>query len=180
MAPCSQDGRRPRVTARGRHVADIELERLEAAEVPAGEAGHDIQPVALSDDLGDVRPTERDPVQDVEAATERQLGMAAGRGAHAGDGEAEDGDEGVGIARAAWGKPCELAVERVVDVEGGEREVDRDGEPRIRRDRLGGEGKEPGPELVPAVSRDLEARGAGMTTEADEEIRAALQGRAEI
>ncbi len=168
------------MTARRRYVADVELERLEAAEVPAGEPRHDIEPVALADHLGDVRPTERDPVQDVEAATERQLGMAAGRGAHAGDGQAEDGDERVGIARAAWGKPGQLAVERVVDVERREREVDRDRQPRIRRDRLGGEGKEPGPELVPAVGRDLEAGGAGMATEPDEEVRAALQGRAEI
>src|SRR6478672_10235071 len=76
IAPCSQDGRRPRVTARGRHVANVELERLETSEAPAGKPRHDVQPVALADHLGDVRPTERDPVQDVEVATQRQLGMA--------------------------------------------------------------------------------------------------------
>ena len=72
----SEEGRRLRVTARCRHVADVELERFEAAEAPAGQARDDVEPVALVDGLGDVRPTERDPVEDVALAPERQLACA--------------------------------------------------------------------------------------------------------
>ena len=61
----------------------------------------------------------------------------------------EDRDERVGVARAAWREPGELAEERVVDVDRGERQVDRDrrragpAAPTPRRGRGSGRGTRP-------------------------------------
>ena len=43
-----------RMGAGGGHVADLELERLEAAERPAGEAGDDVDAVALRERRGEI------------------------------------------------------------------------------------------------------------------------------
>ena len=75
-------------------------------------------------DVGDVRPAERDPVEHVEVALERQLGVAAGRLADPGHGQAEDRDERLRVADAARREAGELAVEGVVDVARRQREVD--------------------------------------------------------
>ena len=90
---------RMRVAARGRDVADVELEQFEAAEAPARQPRHDVEPVALVDDLGDVRSTERDAVEDIALAPQRQLAVPARRGADARDGQAEHGHQRVGVAR---------------------------------------------------------------------------------
>ena len=83
-----------------RDVADLELERLEAAEPPARQAGDDVDPVAFVDGLGEVGAAERDAVEHVALAAEGELAVAAGGGADAGHGEAEDGDERIRVARA--------------------------------------------------------------------------------
>ena len=62
------------------HVADLELERLEAAERATRQAGDDVDAVALVDRLGEVRPAEGDAVEDVEPAAEGQLAVAAAGG----------------------------------------------------------------------------------------------------
>ena len=88
-----------------------------------------------------------------------QLAVAAGRGADAGHGQAQDGDERVGVARAARREPGELAVQRVVDVERRERQVDRERHAAGRAaPRLGGEGQEALAELVPALGRRSRTR----------------------
>ena len=60
-----QDRGGPRVRAGDGDVADLELERLEAAEGAARQPCHDVEPVALADGLGEVGPAERDAVEDV-------------------------------------------------------------------------------------------------------------------
>ena len=58
--------------------------------------------------------------------------MPAARRANARDGQAEDRDERVGIARAARCETGQLAIQAVVDVARGESEVDGDRDARIR------------------------------------------------
>ena len=69
--------------------------------VPADQPGDDVEPVALVDDLGEVGPAERDPVEDVQVAAQRELAVAAVRGPDPGDGQAEHRDERLRVARAA-------------------------------------------------------------------------------
>ena len=134
--------------------------------VPARQPGDDVEAVALVDDLGDVRPAEGDAVEHVAVAAQGQLAVAAGRGPDAGHGQAEDGDERVGVARAARRQAGQLAVQGVVDVERRQGQVDRERRPAGRAaPRLGGEGQEPLAELVPAVGRQLEPGRAGMAAD---------------
>ena len=83
-------------------------------------AGDDVEPVALADDLGDVRPTERDAVEHVELAAERELAcgrrLAARTRVTVRPRTATSGSALPGPHGASAG---ELAVERVVDVERG-------------------------------------------------------------
>ena len=142
-----------------RHVADLELERLEAAEPSAGQPGDDVEPIALADDLGDVRPAERDAVEDVAVA--RSVSwlwppVAARTRVH---GQAEDRDERLGVARAARRETGELAVAA------RSRRRARAGPGRSRATArgsggaaLGGEGQEALAELVPAVGRRARSR----------------------
>ena len=87
-------------TGRG-HVADLELERLEAAERAADEPADDVDPVALGDGRGQVGPAEGDPVEHVELALERQLGVPARRLAAASHGQTQHRDERLRVADAA-------------------------------------------------------------------------------
>ena len=73
----------------------------------------------------EVRPTERDPVEDVEVAAEDELGVAAGGVADAWHGEAEDGHQRLGVPGAERRQAREVAVQPVVDERGGQRQVDR-------------------------------------------------------
>src|SRR4051794_1256121 len=65
---------RGRLETARRDVADVELERFEPAERPARQPRDDIDSVALVNRLREVRPAEGDPVEDVEATAERELG----------------------------------------------------------------------------------------------------------
>ena len=65
--------------ARRGDVADLELERLVAAERPADEAGHDVDPIALEQATGQVVTAEGDAVEDVRVAAQHELGVAAVR-----------------------------------------------------------------------------------------------------
>src|SRR4051794_28998788 len=112
------------MTARHRDVADVELERFETAERAARESGDDVEPIPFAHDLGDVCATECDPVEDVQTATQRQLAMAAGRGSYPRDGQPEHRDQRIGVAGPTWSEPRQLPVEGVVDIDGGERQVD--------------------------------------------------------
>src|SRR3954465_11737863 len=108
------------MASRGGDIADVELERFEATERPAGQARHDVEAVAFVDDLGDVGSTERDAIEDVQPAAARQLAMPAGRGPDPGNGQAEDRDEGIGVPGTARGESRKFAIEPVVDLEGGQ------------------------------------------------------------
>ena len=121
------------MAARGGHVPDVELERFEAAERAARETRHDVEPIALVDDLGDVRAAEGDPVEHVQVPPQRQLAVSAVRGADPRDRHPEHGNAGVGIARAARCEAGQLAVQAVVDVPRGEGQVDRDRAARVGR-----------------------------------------------
>ena len=168
------------VGARGRDVADLELERFEAAEPPAREAGDDVEPIAFLDGLGDVGSSERDPVEHVALALEGQLAVAAGGGSDAGHREPEDGDERIGVPRTARREGRQLAMQAVVDLGGRQGEVDREGEARVARRPVGGERQEPRAERIPAVGRELEPGSAGMAAVADEQVAAFLERGAEI
>ena len=61
--------------------------------------------------LGDVGAPERDPVEHVALAAKGQLAVAAGRGADAGHGQAEDGDERVRVPGPARGERRQFAME---------------------------------------------------------------------
>ena len=162
------------------HVTDVELQRLVATEPSAGQPRHDVQPIALADDFRDVRPSERDAVEDVEAPFQRQLAVAAGRRAHAGGREPEDGHERLGVARPARREAREIAMQRVVDVERRQHEIDVQHRARIPRCRVGCERGEALHELGPAVRRELEAGRAGVAAVAHEQVRARLERRAEV
>jgi len=162
------------------HVADLELERLVAAERPADETGHDVDDVALGDRLGEVRPTEGDPVEDVDVPPQGQLAVAAAGGPDAGDREPADEQEWLGIADPARRQPDEVTLEGVVDVERAEGDIDVEELPRIGRDCRLGQPPEDLDELVPPFSRDLEAGGTGVAAVAEEQRRAGLERRAEI
>ena len=153
-----------------------------SAEPPAGQPRHDVQAIALADDFRDVRPSERDAVEDVEPPLQRQLAVAAGRRAHAGRREPEDGDERLGIARPAWREAREIAMQRVVDVERRQCEIDVQHRARIPGRRVGREPGEAVHELAPAVRRELEAGRAGVAAVASEQVartpRASRRGRA--
>ena len=81
------------------------------------EPADDVDPVALADGRREVRPAEGDPVEDVEPALERQLGVPARGLAAAGHGQAEDRDERLRIADPARREAGEAPMEGVVDVE---------------------------------------------------------------
>ena len=107
---------RPRMgTGRG-DVADLELERLEAAEHPAGEAGHDVDPVALATGPRRGRGG-RTRCRRARRRSRRSTSwvwppLAARTRGH---GQAEDGDERLRVPGAARREPREVAVEAVVD-----------------------------------------------------------------
>ena len=165
VPPAAEDRGGLRVAPGRRDVADLELERLEATELTADEPGDDIESIALVDDLGQVRPPERDAVEHVEVAAQGQLAVATAGGPDPGDGQAEDGDERLRVPGTARRETGQLAEQRVVDAEGRQREVDPQRGPRVARGRLRGDGQEALAERRPAVGRQLEAGGAGMATE---------------
>ncbi len=96
------------------------------------------------------------------------------------DHQPEDGHERFWIPGSARREAGETPVKRVVDVGGREREVDRNGRPRVTRRSNRGERREPLGERRPSLSCDLEPGGAGMATVPDEKIRAGLEGGTEI
>src|SRR4051794_5716343 len=134
--------RAPRESGRSRDVADLELERFKATERPAHQSRDHVDAVAFVDGLGDVGPTERDPVEDVAVALERQLAMAAGGSADTCHGEAEDGDQRVRVPGPARGEGSELPVEYVVDGHRRQGKVDGEREARVARHAIRCEGEE--------------------------------------
>ena len=113
-----------RVGAGWGDVPDLELQRLEAAERTAGEAGDHVDPVTLREGECEVRPTERDAVDDVAFTPQHELGVATGRGPDPLHCEPEDGDERLGVPGTARGQTCEIPVQRVIDIGGRQREID--------------------------------------------------------
>ena len=91
-------------------IADVELERFEATEMAAGQAGDDVEPIALANDLGDVGPPERDPVEHVPLPAQGQLAVPAGGRPDPGHGQPQDRDERVGVARPARRQAGQLAI----------------------------------------------------------------------
>ena len=122
----SASGRRSRasgVTGR-RDVADLELDRLVARRTGGSRSGRRRRAGRPPDGLGEVGSAERDPVDDVEPLAQRQLGVAAVRGADTGHGEALDGDERIGVPRTGRIEPTELGEEPVVDLGRRDDQVD--------------------------------------------------------
>src|SRR5512143_857246 len=101
------------VVARRRRVADLELERFDAAEPAAAQLGHDVDHVALGDLARQLRPAEGDAVEDVEPALERQLGVPATRLAHLGHRQPEDREQRLRVPRAPRLAPPEVAMQAV-------------------------------------------------------------------
>jgi hypothetical protein len=162
------------------HVADLELERLEAAERAAGEAGDHVHAIALGQPLGEVGATERDPVEHVDLAAEDQLGVTAVGGPNALHGEAQDGDEGLRVAGAARREAGEVAEQAVVHEPRRQREVDIERASPVLRRRRRGLREEAVREGVPAVGRKLEARRRGVTAVSQQQVVACVEGAGEI
>src|SRR5207248_11406493 len=85
---------------RRRGVANLELERFHAPEPAAREARDHVDAISLVDRGRELRPAEGDPVEDVSIPAEHELAVAACRFAGPDDGQAEDRDEWLGIARS--------------------------------------------------------------------------------
>ena len=126
-----------------RDVPDLELERLEPAEHAAGEAGDDIDPIALGETEGEVRPAEGDAVEHVAFATEHQLGMAAVGGTDALHRQAEDRHERLRVPGPARAEARQVPVQGVVHVRGRQGQVDGERTTRVLRERHLGEREEP-------------------------------------
>src|SRR3954451_15662032 len=105
----------PGLAPRRRHVADLELERLDTAECPARNPGEDVDVVTLPERRCEIGTAERDRVEDIALAAKDELRVATGRFANPGDGQTERGDDGLRVADAAWPEPCQVAQQRVVD-----------------------------------------------------------------
>src|SRR4029078_3880716 len=90
------------------------------------------------------------------------------------------GDEWLRVADATWREPRKAAVERVVDLERGQRQVDREGAPRVGWRPGRGDRAELLHELRPALGRDLDPGGAGVAAVAEEQRRALLERGAQI
>src|SRR3989304_87606 len=113
------------VMAGWRHIADVQLERLHAAEPAADEARRDIDAVALADERRQLRPPKGDAIEDVEPTLQHQLRVAATRLARACHRQPEHGDERLRVAGAPRPKACQVAMQLVVDVRGGQSKIDR-------------------------------------------------------
>jgi len=113
------------VDAAASHIPDVELERLVAAERPAAEAGNDVDQIALVDGLGEVGPPERYAIEHVEAPAKGELGVAAGGGSNADHGQAFDDQEGLEVTLSARFETAKVTMERVVDLEGRQSQIDR-------------------------------------------------------
>ena len=103
--------------------------------------------------------------------------VTAGRRPDPGHRQPEHGHQRVRVPGPTRREAGQLPVERVVDVHGGEREVEDDREPRVGRRGLSGQRPEPLAELVPAIGRDLEAGRAGVTAVPDEQVGATPPAR---
>ena len=180
--------RRPRRSAgrgglgvAGRRVATSRISSwsdLEAAERPADEPRDDVEPVALVDDLGEVGPAEGDPVEHVALAAQGQLAVAAVRGADAGHGQPEDGDERIRVARAARREAGQLAKQGVVDVERRQRRGrSASGARGSRGARVGGEREEPLAERRPSGRPGARSRPRRRGRRTGEEVAARARAR---
>jgi len=158
--------------ARRRGIADLELERLDAAEAAAGEAGDDVDAIALRDLAGELGPAEGDPVEDVEAPLEDELAVAAGGLTGPGHGQSEHGHDGLRVADTGRRQAGELGEQPVVDVGRRQGEIELEGRSRVGRLGLRGEGEETLAEGRPASGLDLEAGRARMPAVADQEVAA--------
>ena len=74
------------------------------------------------------------------------------------DREAQDGHERLRVARSARREPCEVTVQRVVDIRRREGQVDRERRPGVGRRARGGGLEEARGERVPAVRRAARSR----------------------
>ena len=107
-----RDGRRIRLRGGRARLGDVdhaELERLESAEAAAHQVRGDVDPVALVDGIDEVAATEGDPVEHVDLAAQRELGMATGGRPDPRHGEAMDADDRVGIPGAGRAEGGEVA-----------------------------------------------------------------------
>ena len=120
-----EDRRRLRMRARRGGVPDLELERLEPTELAAGEPSHDVDPVALGDEPGDVRADRR-------RCRRGRRGRGAGsatcgrrrRGRTRITVRPEHGDERLRVARPVGREPGQVAMQGVVDGERRDGQVD--------------------------------------------------------
>ena len=132
----------------------------------------DIESIALAHAGRQVRPVEGDAIEHIKSLAQRQLGMSSGRCPHAGDRQALDRNQRIGVARAGRRQPGELRQERVVHLGAGHDQVDQQLRAWIRgrRHARSDEREEPGAECVPMLHRDLEAGRPGMAAMPNEQI----------
>ena len=109
-----QDRRRLGMRAGRGGVADLQLERLEPAELAARRAARRRRSGRPRRPARRCRPTEGDPVEDVTVALEGQRRVAVAGEADPGHGQAEDRDERLGVARAVGREAGQVAMEAVV------------------------------------------------------------------
>src|SRR5258708_2223259 len=93
------------------HIPGVQLERLVAAEGPAGQAGDDVDHIAFMDGLGEVGPPERNAIEHVEAPAKGQLGVAAGGGSDADHGQAFDDQERLEVTLSARFETAKVTME---------------------------------------------------------------------
>ena len=185
MTCSSVAARETREVPSGRHVADLQLERLEAAELPAVQTRRDVDDVALGQADRQVVAPEGDGVEDLAAPAQHERGVAAGGRPDPADGQAADADQGVRVARRDGPEGVEVAQEPVVDLGGIDGQVKEQrlgarGRCRFVPGREGEERQEALPQGRVGVRRELAPGGLRVAAMALEEIGARLEGRREL